>query len=379
MSEVMYFGGVEGGATHSNLTICDGTGKVVGTAKGLGTNHWTLGIEGCADRVLEMVRQAKDNAGIPQDRPLDSLGLTLSGCEQDSSNAELAARVREKNGCCARAIYVASDTAGSLYTGAPGGGMVVIAGTGSNALLRTPEGQQYGCGGWGYLLGDEGSAYWIAHRAVKVVFDDFDGLNPSPHSIHSVWEVIREHFDADTRADLLPHAYKHFNKPLFAAVTVKLAKLAYQGDALARHIFAEAGCSLAAHVIALAQHTTVDRLRVVCVGSVWKSWDILKPGFLKELTRRRLQTELELVQLRVSSAMGAAWLAARHVNYELPRDDSAFCSVFYTYSPDSVGSTNVHGDNGTLDNGIYENGTNGHCKVNGHNTVTSNGQVCNGY
>ncbi|RVE41783.1 hypothetical protein evm_013569 [Chilo suppressalis] len=215
--DIFFVGGVEGGATHSNLVICDRNGKVVGTAKGPGTNHWTLGIDGCSNRILAMVHEAKQNAGIPLDRPLDSLGLTLSGCEQESSNAELAACVREKDANCARAIYVASDTAGSLFTGAPGGGMVVIAGTGSNALLRTPDGEQHGCGGWGYLLGDEGSAYWIAHRAVKAVFDDIDGLNPSPHSIHSVWEVIREHFNADTRADLLTHAYKHFDKPLFAA------------------------------------------------------------------------------------------------------------------------------------------------------------------
>ncbi|KAG6464825.1 hypothetical protein O3G_MSEX014753 [Manduca sexta] len=114
-------------------------------------------------------------------------GLTLSGCEQESSNAELAASVREKDPNCARAIYVASDTAGSLFTGAPDGGMVLIA------------------------------AYWIAHKAVKMVIDDVDGLRLSPHPTHRVWEVIKEHFNADTRADLLPHAYKDFNKSQFAA------------------------------------------------------------------------------------------------------------------------------------------------------------------
>lgn len=66
-------------------------------------------------------------------------GLTLSGCEQESSNAKLAARVREKDEACARAIYIASDTAGSLFTGAPNGGMVLIAGKISmivNTILR---------------------------------------------------------------------------------------------------------------------------------------------------------------------------------------------------------------------------------------------------
>ncbi|KAL0811186.1 hypothetical protein ABMA28_009617 [Loxostege sticticalis] len=379
MTDVKYFGGVEGGATHSNLVICDGSGKVLGTASGPGTNHWTLGIEACANRIVEMLKAAKINAGLPIDRPLDSLGLTLSGCEQESSNAELAARVKEIDANCARAIYVASDTAGSLFTGAPNGGMVLIAGTGSNALLRTPEGEQHGCGGWGFLLGDEGSAYWIAHRAVKTVFDDIDGLKPSPHSIHNVWEVIKEHFGADTRADLLPHAYKHFDKPQFASVTVKLAKLAKHGDALSQHLFAEAGSTLAAHIAALAHKSTAARLRVVCVGSVWNSWDALKPGVLSELHSRRVKPELELVRLRVSSAMGAVWLAAKHVDFDLPRDDSAFCSVFHTYVPHCPNGTN--GTNGTS-NGVNEkcNGANGahetvKCKVNGNlNGVVANGE-----
>lgn len=357
----MFFGGVEGGATHSNLIICDETGRVVVSAKGPGSNHWVLGIDECCDRIIRMLHQAKADAGIPIDQPLDSLGLTLSGCEQESSNAELARRMKEKDESCAKAIYVASDTAGSLFTGAPNGGMVLIAGTGSNGLLLTPDGQQHGCGGWGYTLGDEGSAFWIALKAIKTIFDDVDGLEPSPHPTDRVWEVIRAHFNADTRADLLPHAYKHFDKSNFAGVTSKLAELANNGDPLSLHLFSRAGAALAAHAAPLAARCSEPILRVVCVGSVWKSWDILKPGMLKELARRQVKTELELVRLRISSAMGAAWLAARHVNYELPRDDSAFCTVFYTYRPELV--TN---GNGAINGDELVNGNEVNClKVNG--------------
>ncbi|XP_041985513.1 uncharacterized protein LOC121737846 [Aricia agestis] len=355
MSTRMYFGGVEGGATHSNLVICDETGNVVGRARGPGTNHWILGIEGCADRIIAMLREAKEDAGLPGDVPLDSLGLTLSGCEQDSSNADLAACVKDKDSCSAREIYVGSDTAGSLFTGAPNGGMVVIAGTGSNALLRTADGQQYGCGGWGYLLGDEGGAYWISHSAVKTVFDDEDGLRRAPHRTARVWAAIREHFKCENRADLLPHAYKHFDKSQFAGLTLKLSQLAIEGDALAQHLFGLAGAALASHIAALAekvkgQNGSRDSIRVVCVGSVWKSWPIMKHSALKHLAMRRVKTNLELVRLRVSSAMGAAWLAARHIGFNLPRDDSAFCEVFYKYTPEINGKIS----NGKAENGLAE-------------------------
>ncbi|KAG6439194.1 hypothetical protein O3G_MSEX000568 [Manduca sexta] len=75
---------------------------------------------------------------------------------------------------------------------------------------------------------------------------------------------------------------------------------------------------------------------------------------LSELVRSKVKTELELVRLRVSSAMGAAWLAARHIGYELPRDDSAFCQVFYTYHPEeTVNGKMMNGKlNGNIQNGV---------------------------
>ncbi|KAM3956497.1 HTRA2-related serine protease [Aphomia sociella] len=340
------------------MVICDNTGKVIGRSKGPGTNQWALGMEECTKRIVAMVHAAKEDAGIPNDRILDSLGLTLSGCGPESSNTELAARVKEKENNIGT-IYVGSDTEGSLFTGAPDGGMVLIAGTGSNALLQTSEGKQYGCGGWGHVLGDQGSAYWIAHRAIRYTFADLDGLRQSPHPIHNVWEAAREHFGVDTQDDLLPYAYKNFDKSQFAGLTAKLSKLAYQGDALSCHLFAEAGSAIAAHIAALASKCT-GRVRIVCVGSVWKSWDVLKPGVLRELADRKFKIELELVRLRVSSAMGAAWLAAKHANYQLPRDDSTFCDILYSYQPNDV-TNSTNGANGT--NG--ENGPMVNYKVNG--------------
>lgn len=52
---------------------------------------------------------------------------------------------------------VCSDTIGSIFAVSPLGGLVLIAGTGSNALLRNPDGTTHTCGGWGYMLADEGS------------------------------------------------------------------------------------------------------------------------------------------------------------------------------------------------------------------------------
>lgn len=57
---------------------------------------------------------------------------------------------------------VCSDTIGSVFTASPKGGLVLIAGTGSNALLSNPDGKTYSCGGWGNMLADEGSGTFLA-------------------------------------------------------------------------------------------------------------------------------------------------------------------------------------------------------------------------
>lgn len=71
--------------------------------------------------------------------------------------------------------------------------------------------------------------------------------------------------------------------------------------------------------------------------------------------------------------MGAAWLAARHVGYDLPRDDSAFCEVFYTHRPDINGQ--VNGTHNGLENGIHSNGTGENNGIVENNGISENNGI----
>lgn len=95
-----------------------------------------------------MVTNAKIEAGIPETIKLKSLGLSLSGCEQDATNRLLENELRIVYPNLSESYVVCSDTVGSIHTASNLGGLVLISGTGSNALLLNPDGSTHGCGGW---------------------------------------------------------------------------------------------------------------------------------------------------------------------------------------------------------------------------------------
>lgn len=324
-----YYGGIEGGGTHSKIIVCDALGRICATLTGPATNHWSCGIAECARRIAAMVAEAKQAAAIPATRPLRSLGLSLSGCEDAATNRQLELQIRQHHPGTADAYVVCSDTLGSVATVSAAGALVLIAGTGSNALLRNPDGATHTCGGWGHMLGDEGSAWWIVHRGVKLVIDHLDGLERSEHDVQPLWRLIREHFAVERTAELLAHCYAQFDKCEYAKLCERLALAAEQGDALCAELFRAAGERLARATVALLPRVSAElwreagALNVVCVGSVWKSWPLLRHGFVSTVERRAgawVPYDLRMVQLTQQMAMGAVYMGVDGVGDEVPRE-----------------------------------------------------------
>ncbi|XP_065069589.1 N-acetyl-D-glucosamine kinase-like isoform X1 [Rhopilema esculentum] len=339
--EKMYFGGIEGGGTGSNLVLIDETGAVVARSEGESTNQWLVGLDKTVERINELVEVAKKKAGIPLETKLKSLGLSLSGADKREEQKEMEEKLVARFPNATEACFACNDTVGSLETATDKGGIVLIAGTGSNCLLINPCGSMYKCGGWGHMLGDEGSAFWITHRAVKIFFNHDDGFEISPFPVDYIQKELFAYFDLKHKQDLLTHLYG-FNKEQYAKFCGKaVVKGAEMGDALCLHVLEEAGVGLGKHIKALIPKMECGMLekdkslKILCVGSVWKSWDFLKNGFLKGISNGAAKPIKDFVLLKyrpcAKASFGATWWAAKKIGIALPADHDVMVEEFFHY------------------------------------------------
>jgi glucosamine kinase len=108
-------------------------------------------------------------------------GLGLAGLRGPDHAADMGARLAAATGVD---VVVVDDTEAAL-TGAfgAGPGVIVIAGTGSNALGQSGDGSTARAGGHGFLVGDEGSAYWFASQAMRAALRSHDGSGPKSQAL----------------------------------------------------------------------------------------------------------------------------------------------------------------------------------------------------
>lgn len=340
---LVVIGGIEGGGGHSVAVLFDSKGNKLVELQGPCTNHWLIGMDECQNRVHAMIQEGKKKAGLPEDLSLKALGLSLSGCEDDATNEELKQGFMKKFPSLSLSYYVCSDTMGSIATASENGGLVIISGTGSNSFLLNPDGSTARCGGWGYLLGDEGSAFWVADQAIKIFIDEEDNRRCPPHDTTYIRKAIFEHFKITDRFGLLEHCYTNFSKAVYAGLCARLATGAHAGDALCLHIFHEAGRSLGEYVGALLPSISKELLNkpnglpIICVGAVWNSFDLMEKGFTEGANTqpgpRKCPNALErfsLLQLQTTLAVGAAYMGAKFAKIDFPREYGRNSKVFFS-------------------------------------------------
>lgn len=167
-------------------------------------------------------------------------------------------------------VIVQADYAIALE-GATGGepGILVIAGTGSIVCGRDAEGRLIRAGGWGYLLDDEGSGFWIGREALRVALAAHEGWG-KPTLLS---ELLAESLGIADPGGWLSTIYRSPTpQPLLAGLAPLVSQAAEQGDLVAQRILTEAAGQLAERALQVASGLYLPEGYPVCiVGGVWEA------------------------------------------------------------------------------------------------------------
>src|SRR5580693_251271 len=191
-----YLMGVDGGATKTLAAVLDVEKGELYLGHGGSSNPDAVGARTATQSLLSATDEAIARAGTERDR-LDGAVLAVAGTDTDA----VAAQVRELR---PESWLVVNDVVGAwaAATGArPGVG--TMSGTGSNVFGVGPDGRAWRAGGWGHVLGDEGSGYWLAVQSIKAALADRERSGPET----ALSEAALSFFEVDSVQELARLVY----------------------------------------------------------------------------------------------------------------------------------------------------------------------------
>lgn len=297
----MHVLGIDVGGTKSVCLLADADGRIVGEGYGPGGNLQTSGESGLEAVLRQVVDAAIDGRTVAP----AAICLGIAGVDREDE-ARAVRHVVARIGFTSRTV-VANDALIALVAGAGDApGIVIIAGTGSIVYGRNAQNVAARAGGWGHIIGDEGSGYWIGREALTAVVRAVDGRGRATE----LTAAVLAHFGLDDLSGLPRIVYdRELPRMSVAALGPVVQRARDAGDEVAALILGRAAAELA-----LATRSVAGRLemidgafRVVLAGGVFG----VVPWLAEELPRRLavIAPRCDVQILRGEPAAGAVRIA----------------------------------------------------------------------
>jgi glucosamine kinase len=296
----MFVLGIDAGGTRTVCQLADADGRVLAEARGPGANLQAVG-ELDVEKVLHQVidRTVAESPGR-----LTAICLGMAGVDRPR-DAEIVHGILGRIGHRAR-VLVVNDALIALEAGLPEApGIVLIAGTGSIAYGRDTAGRAARAGGWGYVLGDEGSGYWLGRQALRAVVRSADGRGPAT----ALTARILAHYHVTRPDELVREIYVGGTRPSAIAALARDVQAAAEDDEdpVAQHIIDSGASELAAAASSVARQLRLESPTVILSGGTLRGVARLATGVTMHLVHRLPGAVVR--RLEVEPALGAVRLA----------------------------------------------------------------------
>lgn len=272
----MHVLGIDAGGTKTVCQLADGEGTVIAESRSTGANLQAVG----ELQVEKVLYQVMEEALGDRDIVPDAICLGIAGVDRPDDAAVVGA-IMKRIGYKAR-VLVVNDALVALEAGAPGQpGVVIISGTGSISYGRNAAGQAARSGGWGYVLGDEGSGYWIGRAALRAVLRAADQRGPET----MLTPLLLEHFGVTAPQALLHEVYHHNLKPSeIGALATSVHRAFVAGDQAAAGILRSAAGELEGAAVSVARRLDLlaESFTFILSGGIFRA----VPWLQEEIGRR---------------------------------------------------------------------------------------------
>ena len=307
-----YVIGVDGGGTKTEFVLLDYSGNIIGQQKGDSTNYQAVGGTKLKEEIGRCFTMLLNSTNVSSNK-IEQLFLGLAGAGRESDRKEIIALFSDTD--FSEKITVDSDAmvalAGAFGTGP---GIIIISGTGAICFGKNSEGKVVRAGGWGYLLGDEGSGYFIGREAIIAALKELDGRGEKT----KLRDRLEEHFKLSSIDQIIPHIYQNrIDRIAIANFAPIVFEQTSQGDAIAEKIIRTTGKELGRLAKAVAQQLKfeADEIKVAFIGSIFKQKDMLINEISKELYE--ISWNVEISDPMFAPQYGAALLALQKAGIEI--------------------------------------------------------------
>ena len=290
--------GIDGGATKTLAAVLDLQSRALHLGHGGPSNEDAVGTQAAVRALLQAADAALARAGGER---LDAAVLALAGTDTEA----VARHVRSER---SEEWIVVNDVvaAWAAATGArPGIG--VISGTGSNVLGVGGDGCAWRAGGWGQLLGDEGSGYWLGSESIKAALRDREESGPAT----ALSEAAIAFFEVPSVEAVAARVYSEpLAKSEIAAFATETARLAGDGDVVARELYERGAQELGRQIAAVIRRTgLVGAFPVGLIGSAFKAGAVFVEPLA--LAVRELAPDARVSVVEMAPVGGSLLLALR--------------------------------------------------------------------
>lgn len=291
--------GIDGGGTNSRIIITDNNLHTIASSNANSTNIYSVGKDMVLQNLQELIYKSCNIASIsPSELEygcIGSAGLDRADEKQFFKNAFTKICPNAKVALCTDAEIMLVGGLNSFE------GYCLIAGTGSIALARNQNGQLERRGGLGYMLGDEGSALWIAYEAIKRSYRSYEHRDIKSDMLYHLLKF----FNLDKKEDFITLLHNNFDKASIAKACPLVFELSKQGDLLANDIIDKALNELLRLVQSIIYAMPLKNKKIVLSGGVLNN----NCEFKKRLIQKIESINIEATNPKNCAEYGACMLA----------------------------------------------------------------------